>query len=51
MSPCPATDGRALADLKSVGMATLADFRLLGVSSVAALAAATRVNSTSAFAV
>ena len=39
MSPCPATDGRALADLKSVGKATLADFRLLGVSSVAALAA------------
>ena len=39
MSPCPATDGRALADLKSVGKATLADFRLLGVSSVAARAA------------
>ena len=39
MSPCPATDGRALADLKSVGKATMADFRQLGVSSVAALAA------------
>ena len=39
MSPCAATDGRALAELKSVGKAALADFRLLGVGSVATLAA------------
>lgn len=34
------SDGRALADLRSVGRATLEDFRRLGIRSVAELAAA-----------
>ncbi|MCD7984640.1 MAG: helix-hairpin-helix domain-containing protein [Desulfovibrio sp.] len=38
MNPRATAKTRSLADLKSVGKASLADFRLLGVDSVAALA-------------
>lgn len=40
MKPRATAETRSLADLKSVGKASLADFRLLGVHSVADLAGA-----------
>ncbi len=40
MNPCGMAKTRSLTDLKSVGKASLADFCLLGVGSVSALAAA-----------